>query len=315
MRRWSLLGLSLVFATHGAVMAAPPASQLPPQGRIIIDGSSTVWPITADAAERFAATGPETRFDLEISGTSGGFRRFCAGASDIQNASRPISDKEREACAENGVRWREFVIGLDGVTLVVSPENTFAACLTTAQLRAIWEPASSVKTWQDLDPAWPAEELALYGPGPDSGTFDFFTEAVVGEAGASRTDYIPSENDLYLVEEVAANPNALAYVGFAYAEQADDRLTEVAVDGGAGCVQPGPESIISGEYDPLSRPLFVYVNEESLQREEVDSFMRAFLTDASEIVSDVGYVPLTDSQYAANLDELGKTGATPTPGQ
>lgn len=272
-------------------------------GQIIADGSSTVWPITSEAAERFATMAPVI-IEVEISGTGGGFRRFCAGESDLQNASRPITDEERTACEANGVRYEAFPIGYDGITVAVNPANTWARCLTTDQLYAIWEPANPESSWKQLDPSWPDAKIELYGPGPDSGTFDYFTQAIVGEAGLSRTDYIPSENDLDLVEGVATQTNALGYFGFAYYEEHADRLHAVAIDSGDGCVAPTVESIADGSYAPLSRPLYVYVNMESLTRPEVRELLRFMLDQSDDIVETVGYVPLPAADYADNRERL-----------
>jgi phosphate transport system substrate-binding protein len=268
-------------------------------GRIIADGSSTVWPITAEAGERFA-TMAGVIVEVEISGTSGGFRRFCAGESDIQNASRPITDEERAACEAAGVRYEAFPVGFDGVTVVVHPSNSWAECLTVGQLLTIWEPGNPEFSWKEVDAAWPDTKIELYGPGPDSGTFDFFTESIIGEAGVSRTDYIPSENDLDLVEGVASQPNALGYFGFAYYQEDADRLRAVAIDNGNGCVAPTVDTIADGSYAPLSRPLFIYVNRASLARPEVREFLRFTLDQTDDIVETVGYVPLPAVDYADN---------------
>jgi phosphate transport system substrate-binding protein len=271
--------------------------------RIIADGSSTVWPITAEAADRFMAMAP-VPIDVEFSGTGGGFRRFCAGDSDIQNASRPITDEERAACEANGVRYEAFTVAFDGITVVVNPANNWTQCLTVEQLRTIWEPDHPEYSWKQVDPAWPDAKIELYGPGPDSGTFDYFTEAIMGETGVTRTDYQPSENDLDLVEGVASQTNALGYFGFAYYEHDVDRLRAVAIDNGNGCVLPSPETIADGSYAPLSRPLFVYVNLDSLARPEVREFLRFILSETEDLVRTVAYVPLPAADYAANRDRL-----------
>jgi phosphate transport system substrate-binding protein len=272
-------------------------------GLIVADGSSTVWPITAEAAERFAAMA-NVIVEVEISGTGGGFRRFCAGESDIQNASRPMNNEERTVCEVAGIRYEVFRVGFDGITVAVHPANTWADCLTIEQLHHIWEPENPESSWKQLNPEWPEAEIELYGPGPDSGTFDFFTEVVNGEAGLSRTDYVPSENDLDLVEGVASQPNALGYFGFAYFQENAERLRAVAVNGGAGCVLPTAETIADGSYAPLSRPLFIYVNVERLARPEVREFLRFTIDQADDIVGTVGYVPLPAADYAANREQL-----------
>jgi phosphate transport system substrate-binding protein len=241
---------------------------------------------------------------VDISGTGGGFKRFCAGETDVQNASRPIRDEEVQACAEAGVEYYEFQVAFDGLSIVVNPANDFVECLTVDQLKRLWEPNSTVQTWQDLNPEWPAEEISLYGPGPDSGTFDYFTEVIVGEAKASRTDYTPSEDDNVLVEGVAGDPNALGYFGYAYYKQNQDRLKLVAVDGGNGCVLPSKEAIRDGSYTPLARPIFIYVKAESLERPEVQEFVRFYLANAAELAQDVGYVDSPAEAYAAAQQKL-----------
>ena len=273
-------------------------------GQVVLDGSSTVWPIAVDIAERWAEVAPNVQVDVEISGTGGGFERFCAGETDIQNASRPITPEEAAACAAAGVTYHEFALARDGITVVVHPANDFVDCLTVAQLAELWRPDSTVVAWSDLDPAWPNEPIDLYGPGGDSGTFDFFTEAVIGEAGAARTDYVPSENDPFLVEGIAGDVHALGYFGYAYYAETQDRLKAVAIDNGAGCVAPTLETITDGSYAPLSRPLFIYVSDAGLERPEVREFARFFLSVARESVTEVGYVPLDEAEYAANQARL-----------
>jgi phosphate transport system substrate-binding protein len=285
----------------------PYAPETPPgelEGQIIIDGSSTVWPITAEVAERFVGLAEDVRIEVEISGTGGGFRRFCDGESDLQNASRPITPDEAAACAENGVGFYAFEVGFDGISVVVNPDNDFVGCLTVDQLRRLWRPDDPARTWRDLDPAWPADEIELYGPGPDSGTFDYFTEAIVGEEGASRVDYFPSENDAVLVEEVSTDVNALGYFGYAYYLGTQDRLRAVPIDNGGGCVAPSPETIADGSYAPLSRPLYVYVSQDELGRPAVREFLRYYLATARDAVATVGYVPSPDATYAANQAKL-----------
>lgn len=278
------------------------ASQL--RGQVVLDGSSTVWPIAVDVAERWAEVAPNVGVDVEISGTGGGFERFCAGGTDIQNASRPITTEEAAACTAAGVAYHEFALARDGITVVVHPANDFVDCLTVAQLAELWRPDSTIVAWSDLDPTWPNEPVDLYGPGGDSGTFDFFTEAIIGEAGAARTDYVPSENDLFLVEGIAGDVHALGYFGYAYYAETQERLKAVAIDSGAGCVAPTLETIADGSYAPLSRPLFIYVSDAGLERPEVREFMRFFLAIAGEAVTEVGYLPLDEAEYAANRARL-----------
>ncbi len=273
-------------------------------GRVIVDGSSTVWPIMVAAAERFGESAGNVIVEVEFSGTGGGFRRFCTGASDVQDASRPITPDEEAACQAAGVQYTVLPLAYDGITITVNPVNTWVQCLTVEQLRAIWEPEHPESTWHELNPAWPDMKIELYGPGPDSGTFDYFTEAIVGEAGASRTDYVPSENDLDLVEGVASQPNALGYFGFAYYEENAQRLRPVAVDSGSGCILPSRQTNADGSYAPLSRPLYVYVNHASLARPEVQAFVRFTLDQVTELVDMAGYVPLPAADYVTDRAEL-----------
>ncbi|MFM9108253.1 MAG: PstS family phosphate ABC transporter substrate-binding protein [Chloroflexota bacterium] len=319
----AVLGLGGVLAAGSAAPGLAPLVALadPAQvsGRIIADGSSTVWPILAEAAERFEADGGDVRFDLEVSGTSGGFRRFCAGESDIAGASRPITAEELAACAAAGVEPVAFEVALDGVTIVVHPANGEVSCLTVDQLERLWRPEDPATRWQDLDAAWPDEAIDLFGPGPDSGTFDFFTEAILGEADRSRIDYTPSENDFFLVEEIVQRPESLAYFGFAYAEQAGDRVKEVAVDNGSGCVAPSVATITDGSYAPLTRPLFLYVDGGAASAATV-AFLQYLSADASAIVGAAGYVPADDAAYAdmestlADLARAAGPGVSATPG-
>lgn len=273
-------------------------------GEIQIDGSSTVAPITQALAEEFNAVAGGVQVPVGVSGTGGGFKRFCAGETDISDASRPIKDEEAALCAEAGVSYYEFQIAYDGLTVVVNPENDFVNCLTVEQLNMIWSPESTVTTWADVDPSWPADNILLYGPGPDSGTFDYFTEVVNGESQVSRTDYNPSEDDNVLVQGVAGDTNALGYFGLAYFEENAASLKAVEIDGGNGCVAPSTETVRDGSYSPLSRPLFIYVKADSLTRPEVQEFMRFALGTAPTIAGEVGYVASPDSVYVADQAKL-----------
>lgn len=267
-------------------------------GSIEIDGSSTVFPITEAVAEEFMAeTGGETRVTVALSGTGGGFRRFCAGETDLSNASRPIAEDEIEACEAAGVEYREIQVALDGLAVVVNPANDFVQCLTVDELSQIWGPGSTVASWSEVRPDWPNEPIHLYGPGTNSGTFDYFTEEISGESGASRSDYTASEDDNVLVQGVSGDENGLGYFGYAYFSENQSRLKLVGVDGGSGCVTPNPQTIESGEYAPLSRPLFIYVSEQSLAEESVRSFVEYYLSTAPQLAGEVGYIPLTAANY------------------
>lgn len=275
-------------------------------GLIVIDGSSTVFPITEVVAEEFmVATNGRVYVVVGVSGTGGGFQRFCMEETDINNSSRTISPYERELCADNRVSGIEIPIALDGIAVVVHPENDFVSCLTTDELLRIWGPNSRVLQWRDVRPEWPAEPIRLYGPGTESGTFDFFTEAIAGEPGASRTNYMASEDDFILVEGVAGDRNALGYVGYVYYLDNQDRLKLVAVDAGRGCIAPSPETIANERYSPLSRTLFLHVNDEALRRRpEVLEFLRFYMERAQEVVPFVGFVPLGADQYAVNINRI-----------
>jgi phosphate transport system substrate-binding protein len=273
-------------------------------GSVEIDGSSTVFPIMEALAEEFQIANRGVRVTVGISGTGGGFKRFCAGETDISDASRPIKETEVAACEEAGVEFTEFPIAWDGLSVIVNPENDFATCLTVDELRRIWEPGSEVTTWRDVRSDFPAEPIKLYGPGTDSGTFDYFTEAIMGESGASRPDYQASEDDNVLVQGVSGDRYSIGYFGYAYYAENADRLKLVQVDGGTGCVAPEQATIESGTYAPLSRPLFIYVNNESAKRPEMNAFMHYALTNGTELIPATGYIPLTTEQYAEEMNLL-----------
>lgn len=268
-------------------------------GAVNIDGSSTVFPITQAVAEEWGAVQPDVQISVGVSGTGGGFEKFCRGETDISNASRPI-DPEEEApvCEENGVEYLELPVAMDGLSVVANPENDFVDCLTVEELKTIWEPGSEVDTWSEVRDGFPDQPVALYGPGTDSGTFDYFTDAIVGEEGASRSDYTASEDDNVLVQGVAGDANALGYFGFAYFEQNQDKVRAVAVDGGDGCVEPTRETIVSGEYAPLSRPIFIYVGKDAARRPEVSAFVDFYLESVQDLVPSVGYVALPEDVVA-----------------
>lgn len=272
-----------------------------PQGRVIVDGSSTVYPITEAVMEEFLASTQNLRVTAGSKGTGGGFARFCAGETDINDASRPITEEERTRCEENGIDYVEIPIAYDGVTVTVNQENDWAQCVTTEELRRIWQPESTIQRWSQVRDAWPDREMVLYGPDTDSGTFDYFTEAVVGEENASRSDYTSSADDNVLVRGVRGDEGSLGYFGFAYYVANQEQVKALAVDAGSGCVEPSRETIESGDY-PLSRPLFIYVKQSSLQDEAVRQFVRFYLDSATKLVPDVGYVPLSAERY----DELAR---------
>ena len=275
-------------------------------GRIQIDGSSTVYPVSQAMAEEFMRTeeGQDVRITVSQSGTGGGFSRFCAGETEISDASRPIKETELQLCEQNQIEPVALDVAMDGITVAVNPQNDFVQCLTVEELRRIWEPGSDVQMWSDVRSEWPNQEIKLYGPGTDSGTFDYFTEAIMGEEDLSRQDYTASEDDNVLVQGVAGDPAALGYFGFAYYEQNTTQLKAVEVDAGSGCVAPTRETIASGEYAPLSRPMFIYVKESALSRPEVGSFLQFYMENAEELVPAAGYVPLDAAMYQQNLSRI-----------
>ena len=281
-----------------AAPAAPVVAEL--KGTIEIDGSSTVFPVSEAVAEEFGKLHPDVRVNVGVSGTGGGFKRFTVGETDISDASRPIKDGEAAAAEENGIEYYPLRVAMDGLSVMVSPDNDFVECLTTDQLKMIWEPGSTVEKWSDVDPSWPSNDIALYGPDTDSGTFDYFTEEIMGEAQLSRADYTASADDNVLVQGIAGGKYSLGYFGFAYYQENVDKLNLVAVDSGDGCVLPTSESIENGTYSPLSRPLFIYVSRQSMERPEVKAFVEFYLDNAAELSQEVGYVRLGDAEYAAN---------------
>ena len=268
-------------------------------GAVRGDGSSTVFPIMEAVAEEFQKDHPGVRVTVGISGTGGGFKKFCAGETDLQNASRPITAEELEACRAGGVEFVEYPIAYDGLSIVVNPANDWAACMTVGELKRMWEPEAQgrITRWSQVRPGWPDRELHLYGAGTDSGTYDYFTAAVVGEEGASRGDFTSSEDDNVIVQGVAGDPDGLGFFGYAYYEQNQGRVKLAEVDGGEGCVAPSPQTINEGTYQPLSRPLFLYVRRDALDRPEVREFVDYSITNAPGLVAEVGYIPLPDAIY------------------
>jgi phosphate transport system substrate-binding protein len=276
-------------------------------GDIIIDGSSTVGPLTTGAAEAYREEQPNVNIEIGTSGTGGGFERFCADETDISNASRPIDEEEEvPLCAEAGVEYVEFQVGVDAITVIANVENDWATCLTVDQLMKTWEPAAEgkVMNWNQIDPSFSDEALALAGPGTDSGTFDYFTDEINGEEGASRADYTASEDDNVIVQAVAGEPGGLGYLGYTYYEENTDTLKALEVDGGEGCVAPSVETARDGTYTPLSRPLYIYVKEASLAKPEVYGFVEYFLTNSITLAEEYLFIPVPDDQVATNLSSL-----------
>jgi phosphate transport system substrate-binding protein len=270
---------------------------------ISADGSSTVGPYVTAAAERFRKEAG-TNVTVGISGTGGGFERFCRGETDLANASRPIKDEESQICKDNGVEYVELQVANDALTIVVNEANDWATCLTVEELKAMWEPGSKVESWSQVRDGFPDEPLKLFGAGTDSGTFDYFTDVIVGEEGASRTDYSASEDDNVTVQGVGGSKGGLGYFGFSYYEENQSTLKALEIDGGNGCVAPSVASAQAGDYAPLSRPLFVYAKRDALQRPEVADFIRYILDNESAIAEDARFVPLNQDQLAEQQQKL-----------
>lgn len=300
-----IAGVGVLIWVFGQSKEGPVSSNL--NGTIEIDGSSTVFPITEAVAEEFHAKNRSVETNVGVSGTGGGFKRFVSGETDISNASRPIKTSEVELAKQNNITYSEYKIALDGIVLVVNQKNDFVQCLTAIELKKIWEPGSQVAKWNDIRTEWPAEAIKLYGPGTDSGTFDYFTEVINGKEDASRSDYTASEDDNILVKGVSGDTYGLGYFGYAYYVENKDILKLVEIDNGKGCVAPTPESIEGGQYSPLSRPLFIYVKHEALARQEIVAFTRFYLEKASELASEVGYIRLSAPAYEEEKNKLEQT--------
>ncbi|HEX2136644.1 MAG TPA: PstS family phosphate ABC transporter substrate-binding protein, partial [Microvirga sp.] len=282
---------------------------------IAIDGSSTVFPVSEAIAEEFQkSTKGAVRVTVGISGTGGGFKKFCRGETDISNGSRPILKEEIEACKQAGVEFYEIPIAFDALTVAVSPRNNFVGdCITVADLKKIWEPAAQgkVMNWSDVRQGWPNQKITLYGAGADSGTFDYFTEAVVGKAKASRGDYTASEDDNVLVQGIENDANSLGYIPYAYYAPHASKMKALAVDGGKGCVKPSLEAVTAGTYNPLSRPLFIYVSKKATEKPEVKQFVEFAMKNSIPLIEEVKYLPLPEPAYQAALKKFneGKTGS------
>jgi len=290
-----------IFAVLAALGMATAQAQA-----VKIDGSSTVYPVTEGIAEDFQKA-TRIRVTVGVSGTGGGFKKFCRGETDIANASRSITKQEIEDCRKQGIEFYEFPIAFDAMTVVIHPRNTFIKELTIDQLRRLWEPAaqSRITHWNQIDPRWPNQRISLFGPGADSGTFEYFTEAVTGKSKSSRGDFTASEDDNILVKGVSTHPYGLAYFGFAYYEENKTKVRAVPIvnkDGRA--VYPSEQNVMDGTYNPLARPIFIYVNANSAKKPEVRQFIEFYMKNAAAISKDVKYVPLPPKVYQANLDNL-----------
>lgn len=269
------------------------------KGNIHIDGSSTVYPITEAVAEEFQTAQRDVKVTVGLSGTGGGFKKFSRGEIDINNASRTIKSEEAEAARLNNISFTEVQVAYDGLSVVVNPQNTWVKDITVAELKKIWEPEAQgkIKTWNQIRPEWPKEEIHLFGAGVESGTYDYFTEAIVGKSHSSRGDYTASEDDNVLVQGISSDKYALGFFGFAYYEQNSDKLKLVPVNNGNGPVLPSVETVKNKTYTPLSRPLYIYVNSKAAKRPEVQEFVNFYIDSAGELVKEVGFIPLNDEEY------------------
>jgi phosphate transport system substrate-binding protein len=319
-----LTAAALLLTACGAPEKAADSAQLPVQltprlpdanlvGTIAIDGSSTVFPITEAIVKEFKTHNQKVVIDSKFSGTGGGFKKFCKSETDISSASRPILVKEMEACRQAGTAYIELPIGFDALTIAVNSQNSWAKDITVAELKQLWEPAAQgkVKTWQQVRSSWPARPIKLFGAGKDSGTYDYFTEVIMGKDGASRSDYAGSENDNDTVKGVSQDPGAMGYFGLAYYEANQSKLKVLAVDGGTGTVSPSRETVEKNQYQPLSRPLFIYVNSKAAQdKPALRAFVDFYLTNSKDLVNTVGYIPLPEEGYRLSLlhFERGKVG-------
>jgi phosphate transport system substrate-binding protein len=290
-----------------AAATAAPASAAALSGTVKIDGSSTVYPITEAVAEEFQKANKGVKVTVAFAGTGGGFKKFCNGETDMNDASRPIKVDdagEGVACKAKGIEYIELGIAIDALSVVVNPQNDWAKCLTTAQLKKIWDQGSTVKKWSDIDPAFPNEDIHLFGPGADSGTFDYFTEVINGKAKQSRSDYTPSEDDNALVTGVAGDKFALGYFGFAYLEENLSKVKATEIDGGKGCIAPSKEAVNANTYTPLSRPLFIYPSKTALKRPEFAAFVQYYLDNVNTYVDETGYIDATPDVLQKSRDAL-----------
>ena len=309
-----VLALAVVGCGGGDATEVPTVPERVTQltGDISIDGSSTVFPITEAMAEEFGnATDGNVRITVGVSGTGGGFKKFCSGETVISDASRPIKQSEVNLCAENDIEYVEIPVAIDGLSIMVNPENDFVECMTIDELNTIWKPeaeegeAEEVTKWSQVRDGWPDEDIRLYGPGTDSGTFDYFTEVVSGEGGASRGDFLPSEDDNVLVTGISGDQGGLGYFGYAYYTENADRLKLLSIDGGSGCITPTEETINNGTYSPLSRPLFIYVSADALNEEHIRAFVEFYLDSANRnLISETGYIPFPDNVYELALSKF-----------
>ncbi|WP_399538386.1 PstS family phosphate ABC transporter substrate-binding protein [uncultured Paenibacillus sp.] len=292
-------------AAENKTNAGGQADNVALSGTIAIDGSSTVFPLTEAAAEEFGRENGDVRVTVGVSGTGGGFKQFCNGEIAIADASRPIKDEEAAACKDKGIEYTELSVAYDGLSVVVSKENDFIDKLTVEELNKMFATGSTVKTWADVRSGWPAEEIKMFSPGADSGTYDYFNEAILDKKGIRNDAQISfSEDDNTLVQGVSGNKNGIGYFGFAYYEENQDKLKVVPIDGGKGPIEPTMETIKDGSYAPLSRPLFIYVNKKEMERPEVKTFVQYYIENIGNMAGEVGYIPLPDEKYQEEAAKL-----------
>jgi phosphate transport system substrate-binding protein len=298
------------YAVAAALLGGVAATPVATAQVVKVDGSSTVFPVTEAVAEDFQkAKKGATKVTVGISGTGGGFKKFCRGETDISNASRPILKKEMDDCRAAGIEYFELPVAFDALTVVINPKNSFIKTLTVAELKKMWEPGAQGKVtrWNQVNPAWPDAPIKLFGPGADSGTFDYFTEAVVGKSKSSRGDFTASEDDNVLVQGVSRDVNGLGYFGYAYYIENRDKLKAVPIVNEKGQpVEPSMDAVLKGTYSPLARPIFIYVNAKSLGKPEVKEFVEFYMKHGSKLAREVKYVPLPDSAYTTGLDHVQK---------
>ena len=309
LRQGSLLSLGLlVVACGGAKVSENIDSPASAEGVIKIDGSSTVYPITDEVAKEFEFEQPNSdKLEVNFSGTGGGFKKFCNGETEINNASRPITTEEMEVCKSAGIEYVEIPVAFDALSIVVHPDNTWASDISVEELKKLWEPAAEGKIvkWNQIRESWPDRPIKLYGAGEDSGTFDYFTSVIVGESGASRKDYTASEDDTLLVRGVRSEPDSLGYFGYSYYKDSNETVKALSVDGGNGAVFPSGETVKDGTYQPLSRPLFIYVNRAKADADDgLESLVNFYLANARVLVNVTGYQPLPDDAYSLALDRF-----------
>ena len=306
-----ILGITLLFAIIACSSSdvsdtnSAKSNKMTLKGVVEVDGSSTVAPVSEAVAEEFKKLHPKVNVLVGVSGSGGGFKRFVIGETDISNASRAIKSSEAKQAELNGITFAELRIGMDGLSVMVNPKNTFVDCLTTTELKKIWEPGSLINNWNQIRPTFPDHKLRLYGPGTDSGTFDFFTDEINGESGASRDDYTMSEDDNMVVQGISGDQYSLGYFGYAYYAANKDKLKVIGIDSGEGCILPSEKTIDDASYKPLTRPLYIYVKKDSYANNQaVKEFVDFYMQEAGTLTAEVGYVPVKEEEYKTNLDKV-----------